>query len=458
MKKMSITARITLWYTLLMLVLVAFLAGFVGLISRSTMRQDTQERLRGAVDNSPLYIQYQNGVLQVDDKLETLHDGVFLSVYDAYGNLLHGRVPRTFNIDTPFSSLEMQRIDFSDNQFYYYDEQLNLAGYGSLWVRGVTFYSDKQQTLSRVVTLSLIILPLFVGAVLLGGYFITKRALRPVEDIRLSAEAINAGEDLNRRLQLTGRNDELYRLADTFDSMFDRLEQSFEREKQFSSDISHELRTPVSVILLEGQSLVESDLAPAQQDSAQRIVSQAERMSFLISQMLLLNRAEKGQVRLELEEIPLLELVTIIGEEEQPLLLQADIELRIAIPADSTVTADRSLLIRILMNLISNAIVYGRQGGWIEVAAKEEGDQLYLSVTDNGIGIAPQHLPNIWNRFYQVAPSRSQEEGSSAGLGLSIVRWAVQLHHWSIRVESKPEEGSRFTIIIPQQQINLPAP
>lgn len=452
MKKISITVKVTLWYTLFMSIILFTSFIFVDLFSNNSLRMQTEKQIKEIVTSSSENIVFENGYLNIDKSIDKNNNGVLLSVYDIYGNLLKGSVPRTFNIDTPFSEGEIVRFDSPNGlSYFYYDDLVNVNGYGDLWVRGITSYSDTQQALNNVTTVFFVVMPLAILLILTGGYFVTKKALKPVEDIRKAAQSISVGEDLNMRLAMTKSNDEIYRLAETFDSMFERLQISFEREKQFTSDISHELRTPLAIILLQAEDLLkEPSLSIAQIEKIERIRIQATKVSRLIAQMLTLSRTEESKIALEHEEINLFELVDILEEENQNFAMEKRIALLNDIPKESMVWADRGMLIRILGNLISNAIAYGKEDGFVKVEYLEKEESSLIVVEDDGIGIKPEHINKIWHRFYRVDNSRKEMGDTSSGLGLSMVSWMVKQLGWEIEVESEFTKGSKFIIKIPK--------
>ena len=238
-----------------------------------------------------------------------------------------------------------------------------------------------------------------------------------------------------------------YQLAGTFDGMLESLEQAFLRERQFTSDVSHELRTPVSVILAQCEaSLNRTDLSEEQRKEILLIRKKAGEMSQMISQLLLLSRADQGRQQLNKEEINISELTEIIVEEQKMLAQRRKIEVHTEIEPDITGYLDESFYIRMLDNLISNAVSYGKEGGNIKVTLHQIPSGVQGTVEDDGIGISRDDQVHIWERFYRVDASRTgKEEGSHSGLGLSMVKWIAQAHGGNVRVESELGKGSCFT-------------
>ncbi|MCD8143861.1 MAG: HAMP domain-containing histidine kinase [Oscillospiraceae bacterium] len=297
------------------------------------------------------------------------------------------------------------------------------------------------QTATNLVKVALIVLPGFLVLVFLGSYWIVKRSFRPLDSISDTASAINEAKDLSRRIGLPPGKDEFSRLADTFDQLFERLERSFETEKQFISDASHELRTPVSVIKGACEYAEQYDETPEErQETISMIHRQAEQMSGLITQLLNLTRLEQGTEQVRLLSLNLGEMVRDWGEEQGDRQGRLILELQEGV----TVQGDSGLLLRLLNNLVENGFKYGRPDGHVWVTVSRSGEEALLQVRDDGIGIPTEQQEKVWERFYQVDPARSRGKGS--GLGLAMVQQIAALHGGRMTLESVPSLGSAFTL------------
>ena len=263
---------------------------------------------------------------------------------------------------------------------------------------------------------------------------------------------IQESSDLSQRIHLeTGgqTKDEIYHLAATFDRMLDRLENSFEAEKQFSNDASHELRTPIAVIMAQCEYSLKRDTSPEEiHSSLSVILDQSRKMSTLINQLLTLARADRGTAKLDFERINVSDITCMVALEQEALAEKRGITIHQEITPDLYADVDETLFMRLWINLISNSIKYGKEGGSIRVVLRASESRIIGQVIDDGIGISPEALPKIWDRFYQVNPSRS--DGSSSGLGLSMVKWIISAHNGDITADSVPGTGSRFTFSIPK--------
>ena len=231
-----------------------------------------------------------------------------------------------------------------------------------------------------------------------------------MRQITATAEQIGGGRDLTQRIALGEGRDEIYTLAAAFDRMFDRLQSAFDRERQFTSDASHELRTPTAVIISQCEYALENaQTLDEAQAALGSVLEQAKRMSSLISQLLTLSRADRGQAKLNLELINLSELSEMVTEQIREQAVPFDIAVTSEIQPDILIRGDETMLMRMLLNLMENGLKYGRPGGHLSLSLYRLGDNAVGEITDDGIGISQEHLGKIWERFYQADPSRSGE-------------------------------------------------
>jgi len=302
----------------------------------------------------------------------------------------------------------------------------------------------EHETLQRLLTTLLLGSPLLALFAALGGYFLAARALAPIDAITRAAAHISAA-DLSARLNLSPNDDEVGRLAATFDDMIARLDDSFRRERQFTADASHELRTPLAAMQAILSVIREHRRTPQEYEQALDDLSEETvRLGSLTQDLLLLAREQK-QAAIRHDPVVLSSLLTDVADSLRPLAEAKGLALRVQVPEGLTLTGDMDALIRLFVNLLDNAIKYTERGE-ITLAARSEADELIVEVTDTGIGIPPEHLPRIFNRFYRVDPARS---AGGAGLGLAIARQIAQSHGGRLEVRSAPGAGSTFTIRLP---------
>lgn len=450
MKQLSIRLRVTLWFTFLMLLLVAAVLTSLILISGQLAKNQSAKKLIHAVENSGLSFRWVHGQLQIANEKGEIRENAILAVYDADSKLLYGSLPYS---DLPgFAAGRFQDIRINESKWLIYDSKKDIPSYGVIWVRGMLPCVDSDTTFAAMEEVVFIVFPFLVLLAALGGYFLTGRAFRPVQQITELAERIGDGKDLSRRIRLGSGSDEIYTLANTFDRMFDRLETSFENEKQFTSDASHELRTPTAVILSQCSDALEHAKTLEEAMASLEIISrQAQKMSGLISQLLQLARSDKGLYKLQLESVDLSELCEVVVDELRSHAAEKRISLLTDLEPHLIIQGDETLLMRLLINLVTNGISYGRTGGTVLLSLCQNKNTVVGCVQDDGIGIAPKHLGQIWKRFFQVDPARTASSGN-AGLGLSIVKWIAEAHGGSVMAQSKLHSGSIFTFILPVSQ------
>ena len=443
MKRLSIHLKVTLCFTLLMVLLVSVVLVFLFYTGAQSALEETKSQMMDMVAAGWREIDADDGEIEIDDDLEYFKDGIYLSVYDAGGVPLYGSVPRDFDNSAVFAPDQLRTIPSMQKSWYVYDEQNTIYGYGTVWIRSVSAANQVDSTISTLYRLALIVLPFFVLFAAVGGYFITRRAFQPVRRIIQTAREIGEGNDLSRRIALGQGRDEVYTLAAEFDSMFARLEKAFEREKQFTSDASHELRTPTTVIISQCEYALEhAKTLDEARGALHAILNQAEKMAVMISQLLMLARADNAHGKMQFETVNLSDLAMMVVEQQQENASMRHIQLETHIEPDVEMQGDETMLMRVWINLIENGVKYGREGGWLQITLQKKQGLIIGCVQDNGIGIAPENLEKVWERFWQADSARS---ASGAGLGLSMVKWIVQAHGGNIQVESVLGQGSAFT-------------
>lgn len=446
MKRLSVKHKLTLWITLLMLLLVALVFAFMMSVSNSVVNEHTGDQLTSTLRGNLSGISRENGVLSFSEDFSFTRNGVYTLIYSGSGALLAGQPPLSFPVGTAFENGVLREASDGDNAFYVLDYWLHFGWEDGVWVRGIIPAPDTADVLDELAGIALLLLPVMVIVSGLGAYLLARSTFRPIERMIRTVGEINEGRDLSRRIGLPSGRDEISRLGQAFDHMFARLETSFEAEKQFTSDASHELRTPVAVILAQCEDARCNAQTPEQYAEAIGVIErQAGRMSDLIAQLLQMTRLEQGTQRISMEQADISSLVEVVCEEQPQLprgiILQTDIQ------PDVEAWFDVTLMSRLLQNLINNAARYGRDNGHIWVALRRAEADVVLSVRDDGIGIPADQLDKIWKRFYQVGAARSAEGG--AGLGLTMVQQIATLHGGTVTVDSREGEGSCFTLRFP---------
>lgn len=449
MKRFSLKLKLTAMYSFFMVLVTCLCLAVLFSLSGNEILTSAQMHLRERVQESADEIELEDGEFEIDSDFYSLDNNVYLALYDTGGDFLYGKVPPGLEQAPQFEDGKIQTVKSGTEQWYVYDVQYEMENGQEFYIRGVVSVTETQKEFLIAVRFAVILLPLTVILTVLIGYRLIRRTLLPVRQMTETVQEIQKDGDLSRRIgvsQDTGK-DEFYQLAGTFDGMLESLEQAFLRERQFTSDVSHELRTPVSVILAQCEaSLNRTDLSEEQRKEILLIRKKAGEMSQMISQLLLLSRADQGRQQLNKEEINISELTEIIVEEHKMLAQRRKIEVHTKIEPNITGYLDESFYIRMLDNLISNAVSYGKEDGNIKVTLHQIPSGVRGTVEDDGIGISRDDQVHIWERFYRVDASRTgKEDDSHFGLGLSMAKWIAQAHGGNVRVESELGKGSCFT-------------
>lgn len=442
---MSAKLRLTAWFTLMMLLLCAATLTFVFVVNGAAVADDPQSQLIARVDKNARDVEFENGRFEWED-LKFYRRGVSCWVCDESGAFLEGVQPEGLP-ELPPQDGALRTVSGEDGQYYMYDVYVDMDVTG-LWIRGVISTESRSGVMHTINILTAVLLPCLLVVTVAGGWGIAHLTFRPMEQIIGAADAINDDRDLSARIGLKRGPVEMRRLSRSFDSLFARLEKSFHAERQFTSDASHELRTPITVILAECDRARRK--CETKEDFLQSITvieEQGQRMSHLVQELLGLTRLQQGTTRYPLQKADLSGFAAVCCEEFMP----ADdrgITLTTDIQPEVQATFNPSLMQRALYNLLQNAYKYGRPGGHITVTVRPEGRGAAISVADDGIGIDKADQDKIWQRFWQADPSRGEDGGS--GLGLSMVQEITLFHGGQATVDSTPGQGSTFTLTLPK--------
>jgi heavy metal sensor kinase len=289
----------------------------------------------------------------------------------------------------------------------------------------------------------------------LGGLFLANRVLKPVQEITKTAQKIE-GSDLSQRIAVN-TDDELGRLASTLNEMIGRLEEAFNRQRQFTADASHELRTPLAIMQAEATlALSKERTSDDYRKSLETISQESDYMSSVIGKLLFLARSDAGKEQLNFEDVELKELITGLSANIEALAQDKGIKFTVDAKEDLTVSGDKVKLRQLFINILENAVRYTPADGNISVSLVEKDSNAVVSISDTGIGIPPEHLSHIFERFYRVDKARARADGG-VGLGLAIAKIITESHKGKIEVESEVGKGTTFKISIPLKDTTEPA-
>jgi two-component system, OmpR family, sensor kinase len=295
-----------------------------------------------------------------------------------------------------------------------------------------------------------------LGLSLVGGWFLARRALAPIVRISRTAEAMSQG-DLSARIGIDRTETELGQVALALNHAFDRLHDSLDRQRRFTADASHELRTPLTTLSLKLEWALARERGVAEyRETLETCQRAAARMRAVIEGLLTLARADAGELVLRRVPVSLDEVAQEVITLLRPLAEKRKVGLTVS-GDGAQVAGDPDLLREVLINLVSNAIHYNRDDGCVEVAVYEEETSACLQVADTGIGISPEDLPRVFERFYRADKARARDAGG-AGLGLAVTRWIVEHHGGQIACTSEVGRGTRFLVRLPLETVAAPVP
>ncbi len=465
---MSIRLRLTLWYVLLLaVILVTFSGALYSILSFSlfnevdrTLQTRAAEVQRGA--DAALQVQSDvrlllargRFVLPGADAFAT--PGIYVQIMTSDGTA----VSRSDNLSDQtlsIASAVLERVNQGDSvftnsavgkvQLRTFVAPLNARGQ----IIGVIAVAQSLQsvsdTLSRLATLLSFGV---VGGLLLAsivGAFLARRALAPIDHMTQSAHSISSAGDLTRRIEQPRTRDEVGRLAMTFNDMLARIEELFRAQQRILADVSHELRSPLTAIRgnldLLRRGAFEND--QERDASLAAIDSESARMQRMVQDLLLLAQADAGvQIQKQIVELDTI----LLDVYRQARLTAGGIKVSLGSEDQAQVLGDPDRLKQLFTNLVDNAIKYTPSGGEVKLSLDRDTQWVRVMVTDTGAGIPEQDLPRIFDRFYRVDKARSREEGGT-GLGLSIVKWIVDAHDGCIDVKSEVGKGTTFTVSLP---------
>lgn len=313
------------------------------------------------------------------------------------------------------------------------------------------YRDDASDALRALLTLLAICAPLALAAAIGGGYLLAGRALAPVAAITgLAASIGGSGDDLSARLDLDLPDDELGQLARTFNDMLARIERAFERQRQFTADAAHELRTPLSLMRSEIDLALARPREPQEYRAAlDDLGVDVERVTHLVGTLLMLARADRGQLALTRGPLDLAETIAVVAEQFTESASEQGVQL-VSESQPAQMNGDEDLLVQVLVNLLDNALKHTPAGGTITLGCRADGGQVRLWVADTGSGISPEHLPHVFERFYRADGGRARASGG-VGLGLNICRSIVEAHGGTIVLASEPGRGTRVDISLPAE-------
>jgi heavy metal sensor kinase len=471
----SVRIRLTLWYTAVLACALVALALATYFVLRRDSARVTDAALLEMADSFLTTVRAETQNAPGPDSLKEavreaiaehkFRDTIFV-VLDAEGKIIAGSEsqfvppgrPGTMPAILPDSmhwsggeARQFRKIRWRDQTYRSFVRTFTIAG-AECTLLVLQSLHRQEEFLRSVLSAFALAIPLSIVLASGGGYFLARRSLSPVVEMGTQAARIGA-DNLHQRLQVANAQDELGHLAETFNSLLDRLDQSFEQQRRFMADASHELRTPVAILCGEADvALSQASRSPEDYRASLDILrAEAKRLKHIVEDLFTLARADAGQYPLTPTDFYLDELVTECTRSVRTLAAAKQITLRCDTSKEMPIRADEALLRRMIVNLLDNAIKYTPPGGNVSVTWDVQDSQYRITVTDTGQGIPSELQSRIFERFFRVdkARSRSENDGGGAGLGLSISRWIVQAHAGQLELTRSDTGGSTFTVLLP---------
>ena len=432
--RIPVSIRVTAWFTTFILILFVIIMSSAILIEDKIVNNLSAKELVKAVER----------IYEDPDEFENFDDGIYYIKYDSNNDIIAGKIPKDFDMTLAFSIEDINTYQIENKKFLYYDTKLKNT---RDWIRGIYPLSKFQNEISKMWDIGIYLSPWLFIFVVIFGYRIIKNAFKPVKKISETALLIKKSKNFSRRIELDNSEDEIHKMASTFNEMLDTVEETFIHEKQFSSDVSHELRTPITVILAQSDYALDYvETLDEAKESFEVINRQAKKMTSLINQIMELSKLER-QNEVEKERINFSNIILQLLEDYKTLLENSNIELIINIEKDLRIYGNKLMVERLFINLFINAIKFTKTT--INVSLNRINKEIILQIKDDGVGIAKGEQKYIWDRFFQINNSRNKDKNRGSGLGLSMVNKIVQLHSATIEVESEIGKGACFIVRFP---------
>jgi len=458
-KRLSIGLRLTLWYLLIFLLAELIFGTGMWFILRQNLYDIADRTLKDQAADLQRFLEARKDFplpqlqaeISEDYKIESSED--YLQISDGSGNSIYRS---QFLQEHPLPALATDHVTkpryetrkLGRQRFRIVSQKMDVSGRVYIVQIGHPLH-EEVETLDAFRKYLLWFAPILLLGASAVGYWLSHRALAPVDALARTARTIS-GRNLANRLEKLNTGDELQRLSDTLNEMLDRIETAFLRIAEFTADASHELRTPIALIHTEAElALRRSRNESEYREALRHILQEADRTTRLVEELLALARADSGSEALNIRPLDLLIALKESAAKwvQVAVLRNLQFEAHLEIP-DLPVMGDENALRRVIDILLDNAFKYTPAPGKVTLTAKEEQGHAIVSVEDTGMGIAPEDQSRIFERFYRVDKARSRELGG-AGLGLAIAQWIVQMHKGSITVKSNAQQGSVFQLSLP---------
>jgi heavy metal sensor kinase len=470
LKRTSIGFRLAAWYSLVLAAGLAVFSVAAWFGMRASLFHAYDDELRDRVKGVQKFMDMQISALSVSEIRDEFREhsvlgpgGDLFQVCNEQGEWLYRSVPLengNVPIEKP-SQLESPRFEtlsVAGRPLRFYSQRIVVDGQ-PYTVQVASPLHEALEAMNAFALMLVFAVPVLLAIAMAGGYWLSKRALDPVGQIASAAQRISI-ENLAERLPVANTGDQLQRLSQTLNQMFSRLESSVRGIKQFTADASHELRAPIALIRTTAEVAVQNRKREAGEYLAalDDVLAESERTSQVVESLMLLARADAEKEPIERAPVDLCNTVRVAAEQGEKLARSRHVQFSAHVPPGPLrICADAEAIRRAVLVLIDNAVKYSNPGGHVSASVGVDGTDAVVSVADTGMGISPEDLPHIFDRFWRADKARSRSHGG-AGLGLSIARWIADVHRGSIEVESTVGQGSVFRLRIPLLNQTIPEP
>jgi heavy metal sensor kinase len=465
MNPRSIRFRLTAWYSTVLALALAVFGVFTWFAVREILFHAVDDTLIDRAEGVRRFMENQIGALSVEEIRDEFKEhsvvgpgGDLFQVCDGAGVWLYRSaalendgVLIPLPADVPAKGLVEDR-QVAGTGLRFFSRNVTVLG-KPYTIQVAAPMHELVQVLTGFKWTLLFLVPVVFLAATAGGWWMSRRALQPVDQVTATARSIGE-QSLGKRLPVPNTADELQRLSETLNQMLDRIEGAFRRVTQFTADASHELRTPVALIRTTSEIALRKHRSDAEyREALEEVHAESVRTTALIENLLTLARADAGKQILDRTPVDLGSLLLEVSGQSEKLARQKGIKLACQTPEEiAPIQGDPGTLRRLFFILLDNAVKYTPPGGWIQVGINENPSNVTVDVRDSGVGISQHDLPHIFERFYRADKSRNRDSGG-AGLGLSLAKWIVEAHGGFMEVESIVDTGSTFRVSLPKVRV-----
>lgn len=450
----SIKTKIIIWFTLFFTALTFAIILFLQSISSSVIISEVEDDLISMTSDvvedlvilpdGPFYAEELEELEDFEDveSFQYFKDNVSFAIYEN-NVLVYGQLPTQIT-DIPDIRLQsFHYIDTATERFVMYDVIIDSTHV----LRAIQNITTSDNVVGGVINQLLIVTPIIILIAGLGGFFILKTSFQPIQKLYIVAESIKNSQDFSKRMPMPRAKDEIYKLSDMMNQMLHTIEETFQREKQFSSNVSHELRTPLSVLKAQIEYLETKLTTDIQKNEMEDIQKQIHYVEQLVDQILYFTRNETLNPQ-AFSEVDVYQTIQAVIETYEDVAQQKNIHIQLDGLESITIFADELSIIRIMNNILSNAIKYNKDDGKINIHIVQDKEYVEITCLDTGIGIQPDELLKIKQPFYRVDTSRTINS-LSLGIGLSMVDRLVTMHHGSLEISSEYGIYTKVKILLP---------